>query len=111
MEEALLKFFSGLVAQTIAEFAAEVQLPVAVVTPEELSHFVYKANMLFYLRPQAFLKALNGYRRQGRLKNLLRAMPAFAEYLGRVRGYGSPVVAGAVPGNLPGEKKYRSEVA
>jgi len=78
------------------------------VTPEELSHFVYKANMQFYLRPQAFLKALNGYRRQGRLKNLLRAMPAFAEYLGRVRGYGSPVVAGAVPGNLPGEKAYRS---
>jgi radical SAM superfamily enzyme YgiQ (UPF0313 family) len=73
----------------------------------ELSELVYQANLLFYLRPQAFWKAMMGYRRQGRWKHLLRAMPAFAEYLGRVRGKAGPVVAGAVPGHLPGEHRER----
>ncbi|MEE2827893.1 MAG: radical SAM protein [Myxococcota bacterium] len=74
-------------------------------TSEELSRFVYRANLAFYLRPQAFWKAMVGYRRQGRLKALARAMPAFAEYIARVRSYSGPVVAGAVPGNLPGERE------
>ena len=74
-------------------------------TSAELSRFVYRANLLFYLRPQAFWKAMVGYRRQGRLKALARAMPAFAEYIARVRSHSGPVVAGAVPGNLPGERE------
>jgi anaerobic magnesium-protoporphyrin IX monomethyl ester cyclase len=81
------------------------------VSPEELSAFVYKANLLFYLRPAAFIKALSGYRRQGRVKALARAVPAFAEYLARVRSHVGPEMAGAVPGNLPGERKYRQSAA
>ncbi len=76
-------------------------------TQDELSRFVYRANMLFYLRPQAFLKAMSGYRRQGRWKALARAVPAFAEYVARVRSHSGPVVTGAVPGNLPGERGRR----
>ncbi len=77
------------------------------VSGPQLSEMVYRANLLFYLRPQAFWKAMMGYRRQGRWKHLLRAMPAFAEYLGRVRGKAGPILAGAVPGNLPGEHRDR----
>jgi len=81
------------------------------VTNEELSQFVYRANMLFYLRPQAFMKAMMGYRRQGRWKALARALPAFAEYVGRVNDKTTgPIKSGAIPGNLPGERKARSAV-
>jgi radical SAM superfamily enzyme YgiQ (UPF0313 family) len=78
---------------------------------ETLSRYVYRANLLFYLRPQAFVKAMTGYRRQGRWKALARAMPAFAEYVARVRAHSGPVVSGAIPGNLPGERRARAEAA
>ncbi len=74
---------------------------------EELSRAVYRANLLFYLRPQAFWKAMAGYRRQGRLKALTRAMPAFAEYVGRVRKRSGSDLSGALPGDLPGERARR----
>ena len=78
----------------------------------ELSEFVYKANTLFYLRPQAFMKALSGYRRQGRFKALARALPAFYEYVSRVKSNADgPIKAGAIPGNLPGERRARAAVA
>lgn len=78
------------------------------VTGPELSELVYRANLGFYLRPQAFLKAMMGYRREGRFRHLMRAMPAFAEYLRRVRGKAGPVLAGALPGDLPGERARRA---
>jgi hypothetical protein len=62
-------------------------------------------------RSSAFVKALSGYRRQGRVKALARAVPAFAEYLARVRSHTGPVISGAIPGNLPGERKYRQSAA
>lgn len=77
-------------------------------TGPELSEMVYRANLGFYLRPTAMWKAMAGYRRQGRLKHLARAVPAFAEYLRRVRGKAGPVLAGALPGDLPGERAVRA---
>ena len=43
-----------------------------------------------------------GYRRRGRLSALVRALPAFAEYVGRLRGVSGPVVAGPLPGKILG---------
>ena len=61
--------------------------------PEQLSRAVYRANLLFYLRPKAVWKVLTGYRRQGRLKAMARALPAFARYVARVRRHSGPVLS------------------
>jgi anaerobic magnesium-protoporphyrin IX monomethyl ester cyclase len=76
---------------------------------DELARAVYLANLRFYMRPSAFWKALGGYRKQGRLRSLARALPAFARYVARVRGHAGPILSGAIPGNLPGERKARVE--
>ena len=59
--------------------------------PDQLSRAVYRANLLFYLRPKAVWKVLTGYRRQGRAKAMARALPAFARYVARVRRHTGPV--------------------
>jgi len=69
---------------------------------DELRALVYRANMQFYLRPEAMMGVVRGYRRRGRLGALLRALPAFAEYVGRLRGERGPVVAGPLPGKVLG---------
>jgi anaerobic magnesium-protoporphyrin IX monomethyl ester cyclase len=92
---------------TYSQDSGETILRLEHLTPRELSEFVWRANLLFYMRPQAFMKAMSGYRRQGRWKALARAVPAFAEYVARVGRKASPVMSGAVPGNLPGERDRR----
>ncbi len=69
---------------------------------ERLRALVYRANMRFYLRPEALMGVVRGYRRRGRLSALVRALPAFAEYVGRLRGVSGPVVAGPLPGKILG---------
>ena len=69
---------------------------------DELRAMVYRANMQFYLRPEALMGVVRGYRRRGRLSALLRAIPAFAEYVGRLRGPRGPVIAGPLPGKVLG---------